>query len=179
MTLIVRAETPGDRDAIRAVHEVAFPTPQEADLVDALRVDDDLVLSLVAIEDGAIVGHIAFSRMTVKSDTGEFAALALAPVAVIPEFQREGVGSTLIENGLELLAKKGEKLVFVLGEPDYYGRFGFQRETRIRIYLAFSRPLFPVAAIDRRCAGLRFGALCLRLLRVVVAMPRYKILDRI
>ncbi len=125
MTLIVRAETPADRDAIRAVHEVAFPTPQEADLVDALRVDDDLVLSLVAIEDGAIVGHIAFSRMTVKSDTGDSPALALAPVAVIPEFQREGVGSTLIENGLQLLAKKGEALVFVLGEPDYYGRFGF------------------------------------------------------
>ena len=128
MTLIVRAEAPADHDAIRAVHESAFPTPQEADLVDALRVDDDLVLSLVALEDDAIVGHVAFSRMTVNSDTGDFPALALAPVGVIPEFQREGVGTALIENGLQLLAKKGEALVFVLGEPDYYGRFGFSAE---------------------------------------------------
>ena len=60
MTLVVRAETPADHDAIRAVHESAFPTPQEADLVDALRVDDDLVLSLVALDDDAIVGHVAF-----------------------------------------------------------------------------------------------------------------------
>ena len=128
MTLFVRAETPADHAAIRIVHESAFPTPQEADLVDALRVDNDLVLSLVALEDGAIVGHLAFSRMTVKSDTGDFPALALAPVGVIPEFQREGIGSALIESGLQLLAKKGEALVFVLGEPDYYRRFGFSAE---------------------------------------------------
>jgi len=128
MTLVVRAETPADHAAIRAVHEAAFPTPQEADLVDALRVDDDLVLSLVAIEDDAIVGHVAFSRMNVEGDAGDFPALALAPVGVIPEFQREGVGSALIENGLQLLANKGEKLVFVLGEPEFYGRFGFSAD---------------------------------------------------
>ena len=149
MTLIVRAETPADHAAIRAVHESAFPTPQEADLVDALRVDDDLVLSLVALEDGAIVGHVAFSRMTVTTDAGDFAALALAPVGVIPEFQREGVGSALIQNGLQLLAKEGEALVFVLGEPDYYGRFGFSAKFASGFTSPFPGPYFQL----RRLAG--------------------------
>jgi putative acetyltransferase len=149
VTLVVRAETLADHDAIRAVHESAFPTPQEADLVDSLRVDDDLVLSLVALEDDAIVGHVAFSRMTVNSDAGDFPALALAPVGVIPEFQGEGVGTALIGNGLQLLAKKGEALVFVLGEPDYYGRFGFSAELAAGFISPFPGPYFQL----RRLAG--------------------------
>jgi putative acetyltransferase len=124
MSVVVRAETPADVAAIRALLLSAFPTVQEADLVDALRAEGDLVLSLVAIRDGKVAGHAAFSRMTVESGEGNFPALALAPVAVSPDCQRSGVGSALIEHGLQQLTAGGEGLVFVVGAPDYYRRFG-------------------------------------------------------
>jgi putative acetyltransferase len=125
VTFVVRVEAPADIAAIRAVHESAFPTGQEADLVDSLRVDGDLVLSLVAVKDGVIAGHVAFSRMMVKNSTKDDPAVALAPVGVTPDLQRWGIGSALIESGLRQLAEGGEALVFVVGAPAYYGRFGF------------------------------------------------------
>jgi putative acetyltransferase len=125
MSVVVRAETPADVTAIRAVLLLAFPTAQEADLVDALRADGDLVLSLVAIRDGKVAGHAAFSRMSVDSGEGIFPGVALAPVAVNPDCQRSGIGSALIAHGLQQLAIRGEGLVFVVGAPDYYRRFGF------------------------------------------------------
>lgn len=125
MSMVVRAETPADVAAIRAVLLSAFPGAQEAGLVDALRAEGDLVLSLVAMRDGKVAGHAAFSRLSVDSREGIFPALALAPVAVSPDYQRSGVGSALIEQGLRQLAAEGEGLVFVVGAPDYYRRFGF------------------------------------------------------
>jgi putative acetyltransferase len=125
VTFVVRVEAPADVAAIRAVHESAFPTGQEADLVDSLRVDGDLVLSLVAVKDGGIAGHVAFSRMMVKNSTKDYPEIALAPIGVTPDLQRRGIGSVLIESGLRQLAEGGEALVFVVGAPDYYGRFGF------------------------------------------------------
>jgi putative acetyltransferase len=125
MSVAVRSETPADVAAIRAVLLSAFPTAQEADLVDALRADGDLVLSLVAIRDGKVAGHAAFSRMSVESGEGIFPALALAPVAVSPDCQHSGVGAALIEYGLQQLTARREGLIFVVGAPDYYRRFGF------------------------------------------------------
>lgn len=142
MTLVVRAEAPADFGAIRAVHESAFPTAQEADLVDALRSDGDLVLSLAAARDSAIAGHVAFSRMTVKKGSETFPAVALAPIAVRPEFQRAGIGSALIENGLQQLMAGGETLVFVLGSPNYYGRFGFDAAPACGFTSPYAAPYF-------------------------------------
>lgn len=143
MTLIIRAEMPADVAAIRAVHFSAFPAAQEADLVDVLRADGDLVLSLVAVRDGAVTGHIAFSRMMARNDKAS-PAVALAPLAVRPEFQRMGIGSALVESGLQQLAKGGEMLVFVVGSPAYYGRFGFGAGPAAGFTSLYAGPYFQV-----------------------------------
>jgi putative acetyltransferase len=121
----IRPEEPSDRDAIRAVHEQAFGDAAEADLVDRLRSDGELVLSLVAVLQG-VVGHVAFSRLEL-SDI-HVRAVALAPVAVLPPVQRSGIGTGLVREGLHRLAASGEDLVLVLGDPAYYRRFGFSPE---------------------------------------------------
>ena len=118
--MIIRGETDADRAAIRRVEEAAFPGPDEAKLVDQLRADGDLHISLVADDDCEIVGHVAFSLML-----SPFRALGLAPVAVSPERQRAGIGSALIHAGLKQAAAEGWRGVFVLGDPPYYERFGF------------------------------------------------------
>jgi len=118
--MIVRGETEADRDGIRRVEEDAFPGPDEAKLVDQLRMDGDLRLSLVALEGDRIVGHIAFSVMRAP-----FRALGLAPVAVSPQRQKTGIGAALVNAGLKLAADEGWQGVFVLGDPPYYERFGF------------------------------------------------------
>ena len=126
---LIRPERQSDCAAIRDVLERAFPTHAEADLVDALRADDDLLVSLVAVIDDRIVGHIAFSPVSIECD-GLLSAtptcgFGLAPVAVDPPHQRKGVGARLIEQGLEACRDRGVGFVVVLGEPAYYGRFGF------------------------------------------------------
>jgi putative acetyltransferase len=145
MTLAVRDETPADFAAIRAVNEAAFGGAQEADLVDALRRDGDLLLSLVA-DDGGVIGHVAFSRMQVESDP----AVALAPVAVRPERQRRGAGTALIAHGLQRLRQSGEMLVFVLGAPAYYSRFGFAAAPAARFGTPYPGPYFQSLALSPR-----------------------------
>lgn len=122
----IRPETADDHVAARHVHERAFaPSLAEARLVDALRAEAAHVaaLCLVAEEDSAIVGHIAFSRARLPSGDE---VLALAPVAVVPERQGAGVGSALIREALQRSRATGHGLVLVLGHPAYYPRFGFE-----------------------------------------------------
>ena len=118
--MIVRSETPGDIAAIRFVEEVAFGQSAEAQLVDDLRAAGDSVFSLVAVDDGTVVGHVMFSRMKAP-----FPALALAPVAVLPEYRRTGFGSLLIRHGITRSEAAGWAGIFVLGDPAFYRRFGF------------------------------------------------------
>src|SRR5690606_34609089 len=105
---------------IRAVLGAAFPGPAEAELVERLRADRDAVLSLVAEDGGAVIGHIMFSRMTAP-----FRALGLGPLAVAPSWQQSGIGSCLVREGLGRAKADGWQGVFVLGDPAYYRRFGF------------------------------------------------------
>ncbi|MGW4646442.1 GNAT family N-acetyltransferase [Kitasatospora sp. NPDC004289] len=124
MTVSTRVELPEDAPATRRVHMAAFPGPDEADLVDALRRDHAWLpeLSVVAVDErDLVVGHALLTRLEVGG--GE--ALALAPVAVAPEWQRQGVGQLLVRAVLEAAAAAGEQLVVVLGDPSYYGQFGF------------------------------------------------------
>jgi putative acetyltransferase len=123
--LVIRTEEPSDRDAVRAVNEAAFETSTEADLVDALRAGGEAVpeLCLVAEAGGAVVGHICFSRA--RLDESGVEILALAPMAVAPEHQRNGIGSELVRQGLERAEATEFPLVVVLGHPDFYPRFGF------------------------------------------------------
>ena len=142
MNPAVRAETPADFAAIRAINTVAFGGAQEAALVDALRADGDLVLSLVAETGDDIVGHVAFSRMQVEQAGRATPAVSLAPLAVRPEHQRRGLGTALVKSGLKQLTKRGETLVFVLGEPEYYGRFGFTTGRAARFTSPYPGPHF-------------------------------------
>ena len=118
--MIVRFETPDDIAAIRMVEEVAFGQPAEAQLVDDLRAAGDCAFSLVAADSGIVVGHIMLSRMKAP-----FPALALAPVAVLPEYRRTGVASRLIQQGIARSETAGWRGIFVLGDPAFYRRFGF------------------------------------------------------
>jgi putative acetyltransferase len=119
----VRPERPEDTDEISGVLESAFPSVVESVLVQRLRENNRLTISLVAVEDMQLLGYIGFSPVTVGVET---IGLGLAPVAVMPEYQRNGVGSQLIIEGLRIAATLGFKLIVVLGDPSYYCRFGFR-----------------------------------------------------
>jgi len=123
----VRPERAGDREAIRAVHDQAFGGPLEGVLVDRIRDAPGWLsnLSLVAEDGDRVVGHALLSRIEVGPPGHALAALSLAPVGVLPEWQGRGVGSALCRAGLEAARAAGEDLVVVLGEPAYYARFGF------------------------------------------------------
>jgi len=127
--IMVRSEGPQDIAAIREVNEQAFGRPDEADLVDRLRSERDVLGSFVATLYDQIVGHILFSRMSIETASTPVPAAALAPVAVLPQHQRAGIGAQLIRHGLHALRGDGESIVLVLGEPAYYGRFGFSVES--------------------------------------------------
>jgi putative acetyltransferase len=121
----IRKEETRDIMAIRNLNEVAFDGPAEARVVDKLRRICDACLSLVAVDGDEIVGHIMFSPAIVESGDGDIKGMGLAPIAVLPNHQRKGVGTALIEHGLALLREKGCPFIIVLGHADYYRRFGF------------------------------------------------------
>ncbi len=129
VTMVVRPARPADAGAIDALLRTAFPGEDEAQLVEAIEADGDVLLPLVAEEDGAVVGYILFSRMDVVADEAFLPAAGLAPVATAPDRQRAGIGSALIRTGLERLREKGIALCFVLGDPGYYERFGSRAGT--------------------------------------------------
>jgi putative acetyltransferase len=138
----VRPERGGDAEAIRAVHLAAFPTSAEADLVDRLRSDGDSEISLVAERNGEIAGHVLLSRMSVSGGGRPFRALGLGPVGVLPGSQGSGVGTELIRSALAIAGALGEELVFVLGDPDYYTRFGFSVEAATPFASHYAGPYF-------------------------------------
>jgi putative acetyltransferase len=120
--LHIRLEAPPDREAVRAVHVESFPTTLEANLVDALRSAGRLSASLVALVDGILVGHVAYSPVIAAGDRS---GAGLGPVAVLPSFRRRGIADQLIRAGLDLCREQHVDYVVVLGEPSYYSRFGF------------------------------------------------------
>ncbi|MCC7251262.1 MAG: N-acetyltransferase [Hyphomicrobium sp.] len=116
----IEHETPDRVGAIRALHLLALPTAGEADLVNRLRRDGDVAISLVAVEEKAVVGHIMVSPMRAP-----FKAFGLGPVVVAPGRQWQGIGTRLVRSGLEQARAEGWEAVLVVGDPGYYGRFGF------------------------------------------------------
>jgi putative acetyltransferase len=150
----IRPEQPADRAAIHALVAAAFGQKDEADLVDALRDAGDSVVSLVAVKDDRIVGHVMLSRMQAP-----FRALGLAPVSVIPDRQSAGVGSALINEAIRLAREAGYAAIFVLGDQAYYGRFGFDVEAAA----GFSSPY----------AGHHFAVLVLQPLSAITGAVDY------
>ena len=132
------------------MHLAAFPSSAEADLVERLRGDFDSVISLAAEQSGEIVGHIMLSRMNVSGGGRAWRALGLGPVAVLPGAQGGGAGSELIRGALGIAKATGEELVFVLGEPDYYRRFGFRAETAAPFASPYSGPFLMALALTDR-----------------------------
>lgn len=123
--LAVRQELPADIPAIRAVNRRAFGREAEAKLVDFVRERGKLTLSLVAVNGEEIVGHVMFSPVTLEPNHSNLRGVALGPAAVLPEVQRRGVGTRLIESGLEICRRRGYDFIVLLGNPRYYARFGF------------------------------------------------------
>jgi putative acetyltransferase len=124
-TLNIRPERPEDAPAVRALLDAAFGGDTESKVVERLRVDGDFVLSLVAENSDGIAGYAGFPRLVLRLDERDVPVAGLAPVGVSPPLQRRGIGGALIRDGLAQLKDRAERLVFVLGDPAYYGRFGF------------------------------------------------------
>ena len=125
--MIIRQEKPEDVIDISALNELAFGQPQEAKIIDKLRNNCGNLLSLVAIENGKIVGHILFSPAEIEGPRGVIKGMGLAPMAVLPEMQRQGIGTQLVKKGIEELRRFQCPFIIVLGHPEYYPRFGFER----------------------------------------------------
>jgi HAD superfamily hydrolase (TIGR01509 family) len=121
----VRQELPADIPGIRLVNRNAFPQEVEANLVDLIRDRGNMILSMVAVYGDKVLGHVMFSPVTLHPDHGDLRGLGLGPVAVLPEAQGKGLGTRLIESGMEICRRRGYDFVVLLGDPRYYSRFGF------------------------------------------------------
>jgi putative acetyltransferase len=146
MTIRIRHETDDDEHGVRRVNLATFPTAQEADLVTALHEDGDSEISLVAEDEGTIVGHVMLSRMAVEGDGRQYRALGLAPVAVMPNRKSEGIGTALIDRAMRLAEARGEEIVFLVGEPDFYRRFGFSADAAAPFASPYAGPYFMAKA---------------------------------
>ena len=134
---LIRPEQPGDFDTVRALLLASFGRDAEARLVDRLRASGKIASALVAEEKERILGHVVFSRIVASAEGGEVSALALAPLAVVPAFQRLGFGSALVSAGLEWCRLQRHSRVLVLGDPVYYARFGFEPAARFGLKCPF------------------------------------------
>jgi putative acetyltransferase len=140
--IMVRAERVGDIGAIHLVNRLEFGQEEEAFLVQRIRKSSGFIpeLSLVAVKDSHVVGHILFSRIHINTPRGSMAVLSLAPMAVLPEFQNLGIGSRLVSTGLEKCRELGHTIVVVIGHPEYYPKFGFVPARKRGLDLPFPVP---------------------------------------
>jgi putative acetyltransferase len=145
----VRPEQPGDQLAIANLNDAAFGQVDESRLIDAIRQAQHSTLSLVAVEGERIVGHILFTPITVDSPGRSISALGLGPMAVLPELQRHGIGSKLVEAGLRECRRNGCQAVVVVGHPEFYPRFGFRPGASYGLRCQFAVPdeVFMVAEL--------------------------------
>jgi putative acetyltransferase len=149
VNVLIREEQLRDYREVRTVNETAFKRPDEADLIDRLRLEGVILLSLVAELDSRIVGHILFSRMSIETAEGALPAVSFAPMAVLPNHQGRGVGSRLVRHGLAELRAQGERIVLVLGHKTYYPRFGFASEKARFLSSPFPEEAFMALELSR------------------------------
>lgn len=145
---LIRDATPSDYPAIRAVVRHAFGQPDEANLVEALRADGDSLVELVAATDIALQGHILYTKLGIERGGETLPAAALAPVSVLPAFQRQGLGKALITAGNTRCAALGLKAIIVLGHPDYYPQLGFSAKAAESLNAPFSGPAFMALELE-------------------------------
>jgi putative acetyltransferase len=151
MMIVVREEQPEDIQAIREVNLRAFGQTIEADIVDKLRWNCKGLLSLVALIQNQIVGHILFSPTLLETGSGTIDGMGLAPMAVLPECQRQGIGTELIRAGITRLEQQGCPFVIVLGHAEYYPRFGFEPANRYGVRSEWGVPddTFMILLLDK------------------------------
>jgi putative acetyltransferase len=166
--IVIRGETAGDIPAIYEVNVAAFDRPNEAELVDKLRQRGAFTLSLVAEVAGRVVGHVLFTPVVVvpevqgtedRATHQEWGAVALGPVAVLPDYQNQGIGSRLIKAGLAACREQGDDIVVVLGHPNYYPRFGFVPSVGVGIKSEYNVPdeVFMIAELRQGALAGRVG----------------------
>jgi putative acetyltransferase len=148
--MTIRQEQTGDVASIYRVHHEAFGRSEEADLVDTLRSNEKFKLSLVAELEGQVVGHILFTGVTIEGAGSRLNALGLAPLAVLTQFQRKGVGSALVWRGLDQCRDMGHDAIVVLGHPEYYPKFGFLPASRYGLRCEFDVPEGVFMALELR-----------------------------
>lgn len=151
MNLLIRSETTADTSAIYQVNKLAFEQEGEARLVNLLRESEAFIpgLSLVAVLNNEIVGHILFSRIYIVSSAGnKVESIALAPVAVLPQYQQQGIGKLLIKRGLDEARTLSYESVIVLGHPEYYPKFGFAPAEKWNIKAPFDVPSGAFMALE-------------------------------
>ena len=140
--MVIIEEQAAHQEQIAAIHRAAFGGNAESEIVDRLRRDGLIAASLVACEDSDVVGHILFSDLAVTVDARNVKAAALAPLAVHPDRQRQGIGSRLVHAGLSLVGDRRYEAVIVVGHPDYYPRFGFSSPLAGKLAAPFSGDAF-------------------------------------
>lgn len=162
MKIEIMLETEDDYEQITRLHTVAFNGGNEAELVEKLRKTPLYAsnLSLVAKYKNKIIGHVLFYPIKIDSGKRKCDSLALAPISVLPDFQRRGVGSRLIKKGLEEASRLGFKSVIVLGHAEYYPRFGFETASKFGISAPFDVPSNVFFAMElvknglKNCSGI-------------------------
>ncbi|MDR3627451.1 MAG: N-acetyltransferase [Ignavibacteriaceae bacterium] len=162
MGIILSTEKPEDYEEVinltdLAFKDMPFSNHKEGELVHKLRKGPNFVeeLSIVAKLDGKIIGHILFTKLYIKDVEKSYETLELAPVSVLPEYQRKGIGSMLINEGLKRAKEMGFKSVMVVGHPDYYPRFGFQKAEKYNIKSSIEVPADVFMAIELIENGLK------------------------
>ena len=138
----IRHARPDDAESVRAVHIAAFGAHAEADLVDRLIADGQAAISLVAVAGRRLVGHVFFSPLTVTGTVQPVRALSLAPLAVLPAWQQQGIGSRLAREGIRSAEQGGIDAIIVLGVPGYYQRFGFAAGLAAKLRSPYNGPAF-------------------------------------
>jgi putative acetyltransferase len=139
MSIEIRPETDADHAAVFEVNAAAFPTEEEARLVDALRESASPYISLVAVEDQGVVGHIMFTPVSLE-EFDDLRLMGLAPMAVAPSWQSRGIGTQLVDAGLERCRELATGAVVVLGHAEYYPRFGFRPASKWGIKSEYDVP---------------------------------------
>jgi putative acetyltransferase len=149
---IIRREQPQDVPAIQQVNIRAFGRDQEASVVDKLRKNCNSILSLVALTNGKVVGHILFSPAVIEGKHGKLVGTGLAPLAVLPEYQRKGIGTQLMQTGISRIKEGGCPYIIVIGHQEYYARFGFEEAGRFGISCEWNVPYdtFMILILDRK-----------------------------
>jgi putative acetyltransferase len=157
--IFIRKETSDDFETIKKVNNLAFNQKQEGILIENLRKKTEFVpeLSLVAILKNKIIGHILYFPITIVTGKNFTTTLCLAPMAVLPGYQKKGVGGALIKEGLLIAKELGFNSVIVLGHPEYYPRFGFRKASEWKLKEPFGVPEEVIMAIELKEGGLGFG----------------------